>query len=177
MSSAFSAGWSRMDTRHLAPDAGVRVAGEPRGHRHDVETRAPHRPVGRDAQRRIGVRLGRSRALTALGTELIQEVDRPAAHVGAGIVEQRGDGVHRGRATRFQPFEADRPHVHRGRSQRRDQAVDRRGVERRDLRHEALRSDPVNRPRQRVVQVLVPSDPRVDPVADIQRAVGTDGDV
>ena len=53
--------------RHLAPDAGVRVAGEPRGHRHDVETRAPHRAVGGDAQRRIGERLGRARALRPSG--------------------------------------------------------------------------------------------------------------
>jgi hypothetical protein len=46
-----------------------------------------------------------------------------------------------------------------------------------DLRHETLRSDPVDRARQRVVEILVAADARVDPVADIQRAVRTDGDV
>ena len=96
---------------------------------------------------------------------------------GLGSFSRRGDRVHGGRATRLQPLEPDRADVDRRRPQRRDQTVDGRGVERRDFRHEALRGNPVNRSRQGVVQILVPADPRVDPVADIQRAVGTDGDV
>ena len=59
--------------RDLAPDAGVGVPREPRRDRQDVETGAAHRAVRGDAQRRIGERFGRARALTALGTELIQQ--------------------------------------------------------------------------------------------------------
>ena len=51
------------------------------------------------------------------------------------------------------------------------------GVERRDLRDEALRRDPVNRSGHRLVQVLMPADARIDPVADVQRAVRADRDV
>ena len=120
--------------RHLAPNAGIRVAGEPRCHRHDVEARAPHGTVGRDAQRRIVLRLGRARALATFRTQLIQQVNRTAAHVRAGIVEQRGDRVHRRRAARLQSFESDRANVDSGRAQRGDLPVDGCGVKGRGLR-------------------------------------------
>ena len=51
------------------------------------------------------------------------------------------------------------------------------GLKAGSFRHEAFRGDPVNRAGQRVVEILVPADPRVDPVGDVDRAVGTDGDV
>ena len=73
--------------RHLAPDAGVGVTRETGRDRHEVEICAPHRTVGGDAQRWIGLRLWRSRSLLSFGAELIEKINRAPADVGVGILE------------------------------------------------------------------------------------------
>ena len=89
--------------RHVAPDAGVLVARETGCHRNDVETCAPHRPIGSNAQRRIGMGLRRSCSLTALRPKLVQKVDRTAADIGAGILEQRRDAFTAAAPRAFSP--------------------------------------------------------------------------
>ncbi len=104
-------------------------------------------------------------------------MERTAPHVRAGVVEHGRDGPCGRGALCLEPGKANRADVDGRRPQRRDETVGRRRVERRDARHETLRRDAVDRARQRVVQVLVATHARVDPVAHIQRAVGTDGNV
>ena len=163
--------------RDLAPHAGVGIARETRGRRQHVEAAAPHGAVGRDLHGRVLLRFRRAGALTPLGPELIQQIEAAAAHERIRIAEQRRHGVDGRRAAGLEPFQADRAHVHRRRAQRRDQTLDRRRVERRRLRDESLRRNPVDGARGRVVEIGVPPDTRIDPVADVQRAVGTDRDV
>src|SRR6185436_13835827 len=67
--------------RDFAANARVSIFREARGDGKDVEIGAPHRAIRRDPQHRIGKRLGRSRALTAFGTKLIEQVDRAAAYI------------------------------------------------------------------------------------------------
>ena len=113
----------------------------------------------------------------AVGAELIQQVQRAGADEAVRIVQQRRDRADRRRAARLQAVEADGADVHRRRAQRGDLSLDRVGVERRRPRHEALRRDAVDGAGRLVVEILVAADARVDPVGDVDRAVGADRDV
>ena len=109
--------------------------------------------------------------------EVGEEEDRAGADEGVGVGEESGDGRNRGGTLSLERDEAGGAHINRGVFQCCDLAGSGREIE---LWHdglEPLRRDAIDGTDSLGIKVGVAADARVKPVGNVDRSVGSHGDI
>jgi hypothetical protein len=132
---------------------------------------------GGDAHHRVGrAQLG-LRAREALGSQLRQQPEGAGTNVGVGVIEQRGDGPDGGGALGLEPDKPGGPDVDGWTLERGDLAGRGGEVEFRDRELRALGGDAINRAGEAGVESSVSAGAGIEPIGNVDGAVGPDGDV